>query len=568
MTREATNYVLKIASNFGLTHGYGALAQTVTGTIGTHTLTANATLATASCVTGSIIKIDVAEDEYTVASKSGAVITTVEPLIDSYAAAALNIDVVSAWVGSDGFGSSAEQVTNTKQPAFVPDGAANGQAAIVYPMGTKALTLATNPLTDNLFVDGATIFIELNAVTSGASGLGRIIEKETSGGDAAWNLQTLTGGGGFVGVQFNQLTSGTAGAFRTNAVVEQNSPQIISIYYNSSTPTVPPIFRVQGIQVTTVTVTVPTGVIVSDTGGVYTIGNRPAGDRGFDGAINMLYMYKRLLVVYESQCHERFLANMWGSTLYGSAFLGTGSLTYGNRDYDYSTPDEPAAVPMVFCMHGGTGSGSTFEAVLQLGVLFRQVAVLVFPTATPNNAGSNTWNSGGFQTFNYAPDSKYLTDLIEWIKKQVAISGFTITEVYLVGHSNGGMMAYRLVIDHPTKFAGVFAISADVQIPNPDIYTGRIQHWHGEDDANVPLAGGTGVNGIYYTPIIPTVQKFTHVNGGTGVIEGVMDPLVIADFNIVPSPAAHDISSMKPIWAAEPYDTTIAQLIYNFVFQV
>ncbi len=566
MTREVTNYCLKIASNFGLTHGYTTLSQTVSGTSGTHTLTANSTLATTSCVTGSVIRIDTADDEYTIASVAGAVITTIEALSTDYTAATLKVDVVSAWVGSEGFGSSAAQGTAANRPAYIPNGAANGQAAIVYPMGAKAMVLANNVHTDNFFVGGGTLWGVINAVTAGASNLGRVIERETSGGAAAWNIQTIAGGGGFLGLQFNQITSGTTGSFRTNAVVEQNAPQIFNIYYNSSTPTIPPIFRVQGVTVATVTVTPPTGTAISDTGGTYTIGNRPAGDRGFNGAINMFYMYKRLLTVYESQCLERFLSNMWGAPLFGSTFLGTGRLFYGNRTFDYSTPDAPASVPMLLCLHGGGGDGPTFEIQLQLGALFRQEAILVFPTGTPDQYGSPTWNSGGFQTFNYAPDTIYLPGLVDWVTKNVALTGFTVTEVYIVGHSNGGMMAYRLVIDHPTKFAGIFAISADVMVTNPDVYSGRIQQWHGQDDANVPLAGGVGIGGRTYPPVIETVQQFTHVNHGRGVVVGSSDPLVIADFNITPSPAAHSIHSQALVLQDPPYETTFAQLIYNFVF--
>lgn len=567
MTREASNYVLKMASNFGLTHGYATLSQTVTGAIGTYTLTANSTLATASCVPGSVIRVTAGDDEYTIATKFGAILTTIEPLTTNYSGSSLKVDIVSAMVGSEGFGSSAAQGTAANRPAYVPSGAANNQPAIIYPMGAKALVLANYAQTNNLFAGGGTVFGVINAITSGASSLGRIIERETSGGAAAWNIQTTGAGvGGYIGLQFNQVTNSTAGAWRTNAVIQLSFPQIFSIYYNSSTPTVPPIFRVQGISVATVLVTTPTGTPLADEGGTYTIGNRPAGDRGFDGSINNLYMYKRLLVVYESECMERWLSNIWGAPLFGSTFIGTGRLKYGNRDYDYSTPDAPASVPMLFCMHGGGGDGPTFELQLQLGVLFRQKAVLVFPTGTPDRYGSPTWNSGGVQTFNYAPDSKYLPDLVDWVIKNVALTGFAITEIYLVGHSNGGMMAYRLVIDHPTKFAGVFAISADVLVPNSDMYQGRIQQWHGQDDMNVPLAGGMGIGGRTYPPVIPTVQQFTHVNNGRGVIEGAQDPLVIADFNITPSPASHSIHSQALVLQDPPYNTTFAQLIYNFVF--
>ncbi len=141
----------------------------------------------------------------------------------------------------------------------------------------------------------------------------------------------------------------------------------------------------------------------------------------------------------------------------------------------------------------------------------------------------------------------------------------TVTEVIGVGHSNGGMMLYRLAIDHPDLLAGIFAMSADVMIPNPNTYTGRIKQIHGEDDGNVPLAGGYGVNGIYYTPVIPTVQQFTLVNGNYGVTASAS---LDTAFTTLPSPATHAVSSLKTALALSPYLTTLQEVIFNFVYQL
>lgn len=225
--------------------------------------------------------------------------------------------------------------------------------------------------------------------------------------------------------------------------------------------------------------------------------------------------------------------------------------TYSGRSYYSTFPTGISSAKMVVNLHGGGGSGAAFATQIQYGTTsIGNEAVLVFPTATNNAYGVKTWNSGGAQSFNTANDVTYLRNLIAHVKADALSRGITITDVILVGYSNGGMMSYRLIIEHPTEFAGVFAISADVMVDNPDTFTGKIEHWHGENDENVPLAGGEGVNGIYYTPVEDTVQGFTNAS---------------VSFNVIPSPAAHTISSMASVLSTSPYNTTFAQLVSDFI---
>ncbi len=545
--------------NNGTTHAYGSLSQTVDGAIGTNALTASATLATAALVIGSIIKVSVAEDEYTVATVSGTSITTVEPLGDDYIGALLQVDVISAWAGFEGFGSLATQATAANRPAFVPN-LVNGYDVIEFNGGAKALPLANYSQSDNIFATGGTFTFIIGADTAGGGTAGRVIDKGNNVATSAWNVLVSTFSGGFYRLTFNQTTTGTAGSWRTNSVVTITEPQVVTITYNASTPTVPPVFKVQGIVVTTVVTTAPTGTAISDAGGVYTVGNRPAGDRAFDGRIFDLRLYKRVLTTYEINAEEALLANKWALTL-----LQSGTRRYGGREYIITTPAAPATVPLLVCLPGGGATALDFVLQLQLGALFGEVAVLTFLTGTLNNGNppAQTFNSGGLQTYNHAPDSEYIKNFIAFIKAELALLGYTIDEVIIIGHSNGGMMGYRMLIDHPEIIDGLFAMSADVMIFNPDEYTGRIKHLHGADDDNVPLAGGVGSGGVYFTPVIATVQEFTHVNDGNGVTDGAS---LSDDLTVLPSPATHEVLSLKTALALAPYSTTLPQVIFDFVF--
>lgn len=558
MTKEIAGYRLKLSSDYGVTHDYGLLSQTVSGTIGEYTFTASSTLATASIGVGSKIHIGASFHEYTVVSVETTIITVVEPLTQTYGAGTgLRIDIVSSWDGSEGFGSLAAQSDATKKPGFIPN-IVNNLNAIEFPGGTKALLLTNYSQSDNIFANGGTLILVLGADTAGNSSAGHPIIKSTSSSATAWALITTTFAGGYYRMTFNQVTDGTIGTFTTESVLLITEPQIFAITYNSSTPTIPPVMRVIGATVAVNVDSEPTGAALDDAGGVYIVGNRAAGDRGFDGRILECYAYPYVLSDYQLANMDRYLANKWGVTLFDKA-----TQYYGGREFIVTYP-LAGVRKMLICLHGGGGDGFTFVQQLQLGDMFGDIAVLCFPTATKNNAtpGANTWNSNfPPPTFNQAPDSKYLKDLCEYVKGLALKRDVIVDEVFIVGHSNGGMMAYRLLIDHPEYFAGAFAMSADVMVENPNTYTGRIQHYHGEDDANVPLAGGVGIGGVDYPPVFPAVSTFTDVNNGEGII-------LDASFVILPSPAAHSVLSLKTALALAPYSTTIQQVIFDFVYQV
>lgn len=560
-TTEPPQLRLKLTSDYGVTHAYQLLSQTCSGTVGTTTLNVSASLSTSSLMTGSVFHVGPSFHEYTAADVTDVIITTTTPLIQTYnAGTGLRADVISQAVSSEGFGSIATQSSVANQPAFLPH-YVNGLDAIGFHTAAKVLSVANNPLTDNIFATGGTVIGVLGVDTAGGNGAGRFLEKSIAANTLAWNLISTTAAGGYYRLLFDIVTSGTSGSFTTNSVLQLNVPQIFSIEYDNSDISQPPIIRVQGVQVGVNTTSTPDGIVVNDSGGNYFIGNSLSGGRGLDGRFLALYLCNTTFTDYQHYTIEKYLAAKYNSPLFQLA-----TQYYGGRQFIITRPDDLTKnYPLIIYLHGGGGSGFSFVQQLQIGPIMGQVAINCFPTATRNNGvdQANTWNSNNPPpTFNQAPDTTYLSDLADYI---VSLGNVDTSQIYLVGHSNGAMMSYRLCIDHPEKFAGCFIMAGDVMVNNPNTYTGRIKALHGQSDQNVPLAGGIGINGNYYPPVIPTVSLFTKVNGGNGI---VASSDLTDSFTVLPTPAAHEVATLKTALGLAPYSTTLPQVIFNFIFDV
>lgn len=121
------------------------------------------------------------------------------------------------------------------------------------------------------------------------------------------------------------------------------------------------------------------------------------------------------------------------------------------------------------------------------------------------------WNAGGCCGADKADDVAYLRDLVAAVEASVDIDR---SRVYVIGMSNGAMMAYRAVCEAPQVFAaaGVVAgaLMPGVRCGNSTI---RVVQIHGTRDTTVPLHGGTGYEGIDFP-----AQATTNARVGPGSI--------------------------------------------------
>lgn len=159
-----------------------------------------------------------------------------------------------------------------------------------------------------------------------------------------------------------------------------------------------------------------------------------------------------------------------------------------------STGTASSPVPMVVLLHGYGSNGSRQSSYMNLPTLAESKQfLLVAPDGTLNPRGERFWNAGEIccDFFNSKiNDEQFLTDLVSLMTRKHHVDA---RRIYLVGHSNGGAMAYRMACRHPSLFAGLVSLAGIGQ----DDVAGcarqepvGILHIHGTADAEVNYLGG------------------------------------------------------------------------------
>ena len=170
--------------------------------------------------------------------------------------------------------------------------------------------------------------------------------------------------------------------------------------------------------------------------------------------------------------------------------LSSAQLSHGNELRTYWTYipsgiQTNAAVPLLFVLHGSAGSGEDMIAITQHG--FERIAdkekfVVVYPDALERR-----WN----EQDGTADDVGFLLAIAD---KLAAESLIDKKRIFIVGISNGGMMAQRMVCEHANRIAGIATVAgtlpeklAKVCKPEQPVPVLLI---HGTADPIVPWNGG------------------------------------------------------------------------------
>ncbi|MFQ5413268.1 MAG: alpha/beta hydrolase family esterase [Phycisphaerae bacterium] len=157
--------------------------------------------------------------------------------------------------------------------------------------------------------------------------------------------------------------------------------------------------------------------------------------------------------------------------------------------YDPGTP-----APLVMLLHGYGASGALQEAYMRFTPLADAFGFLyVFPNGTIDCAGNRFWNATD-ACCNFCDssidDSGYLSALIDAIKIEANIDE---RRVCVIGHSNGGFMAYRMACDHADTIAAIVSLAGATFLdaadctPSEPVHTLQI---HGTADGTILYNGG------------------------------------------------------------------------------
>ena len=151
-------------------------------------------------------------------------------------------------------------------------------------------------------------------------------------------------------------------------------------------------------------------------------------------------------------------------------------------------------LPLVILLHGYSLSGQDQENYLQFQPLAEARGFLYcYPDGTKDRIGNQFWNAtdGGGDLWNTGvDDAGFLRTLIEEIGRRFRVDP---KRVFLLGHSNGGRMAYRMACQSADLIAGIGSLAGMPFLdpsrcaPSEPV---NILHLHGTGDDIDPYAGG------------------------------------------------------------------------------
>lgn len=157
-------------------------------------------------------------------------------------------------------------------------------------------------------------------------------------------------------------------------------------------------------------------------------------------------------------------------------------------------PDQP--VPLIVALHGAGDTGDSMSYFSGLSQLAQQEGFLV---AYPDGI-ENSWNDGRPLRGHQTDDVAYLVGLVEELSAEYSIDP---ESVFLVGFSNGGMMAHRVACEAPGTFAAIATIAGTfptiLQSRCDDSVPTSILVIHGFVDSIVPWEGDAHLESVVDT---------------------------------------------------------------------
>lgn len=171
------------------------------------------------------------------------------------------------------------------------------------------------------------------------------------------------------------------------------------------------------------------------------------------------------------------------------------SVNNKTRSFHYTLPDSynhSDTFPLVIVLHGfhneveSIGIYTNFDKKAS-----KENFVVVYPHGTMNKNGYYLWNAGSVYSewTNEAKDIAFISALIEHISRNYSIDK---NRIYITGHSNGAMMAYRVAAELSEKIAAVACVSGQMadmtSAPSQPV---PLLHIHGDSDMVIPHQGIT-----------------------------------------------------------------------------
>lgn len=184
---------------------------------------------------------------------------------------------------------------------------------------------------------------------------------------------------------------------------------------------------------------------------------------------------------------------------YGSE-NGTHYGTFLGRDYIVDTPRSGefrrGRKPLVIFLHGAMGRAPQVRRHLNDNMrreMERQGFMIAYLSGYPIRLlpRRGVWNAGkccGDAKKDNSDDVSYINGFIRHAVKRYKADH---KRVYIIGHSNGAMMAYRFACEFPGRVAAIVTVSGTLMYDGcRSRGLGGVLHIHGAADTVVPVTGG------------------------------------------------------------------------------
>lgn len=181
----------------------------------------------------------------------------------------------------------------------------------------------------------------------------------------------------------------------------------------------------------------------------------------------------------------------------------------------------PAAV--MIALHGGGGHGAQFQRENGLdAVADRHGFLAVYPDGTGRLSGRLlTWNAGdrccGWALDHRVDDVGFLAAMLADLSRRAAVDP---RRVYVTGHSNGAMMAYRFAAERADLVAAIVPVGGAMDLasfrPSRPV---AVLHIHSVDDPRALYQGGLGPPfpgteaRIHHAPVVAGIERWAGHNG-------------------------------------------------------
>lgn len=221
-----------------------------------------------------------------------------------------------------------------------------------------------------------------------------------------------------------------------------------------------------------------------------------------------------------------------------------------DRPFTVHTPpgyDESKPAPLLLVLHGYALEAKVQSLYFGLDAVTDPRGMLyVAPDGTKNDEGKAFWNATSAccaPPDSDVDDSAYLAAVIEQVRSDYAIDD---RRIFVLGHSNGGFMAYRLACDHADLIAGIVslegAMAEDPWRCDPSEPVSVVEI-HGTADTVIRYEGGRNDDADPDSPVYPSAEQsvaaWAEFNG--------------CDAPVAPSPPSRDIQKGKPAATVTAY---------------